>query len=115
MTILGTRSRPCSRGTATSRSIGTVGSHSALDIADGAVTEGFRTLVLAQAGREATYQRYFRARRDAAGIDRARLRRRGLDVPQVPRSPRGCRAGEAPRPSRAPGPEPGAELVRSAR
>jgi 5-formaminoimidazole-4-carboxamide-1-(beta)-D-ribofuranosyl 5'-monophosphate synthetase len=48
--------------------IGTVGSHSALDITDGAVTEGFRTLVLAQAGREATYQRYFRARRDAAGI-----------------------------------------------
>jgi 5-formaminoimidazole-4-carboxamide-1-(beta)-D-ribofuranosyl 5'-monophosphate synthetase len=47
--------------------IGMIGSHSALDIADGAATEGFRTLVLAQRGREATYARYYRARRDASG------------------------------------------------
>jgi 5-formaminoimidazole-4-carboxamide-1-(beta)-D-ribofuranosyl 5'-monophosphate synthetase len=47
--------------------IGTVGSHSALDIADGAVTEGFRTLVLAQRGRELTYSRYYRCHRDASG------------------------------------------------
>ena len=47
--------------------VAAVGSHSALDIADGAVTEGFRTLVLAQAGREATYSQYYRTRRDAAG------------------------------------------------
>ncbi|HEV8050193.1 MAG TPA: formate--phosphoribosylaminoimidazolecarboxamide ligase family protein [Thermoplasmata archaeon] len=47
--------------------VAAVGSHSALDIADGAVTEGFRTLILAQAGREATYSRYYRTRRDAAG------------------------------------------------
>jgi 5-formaminoimidazole-4-carboxamide-1-(beta)-D-ribofuranosyl 5'-monophosphate synthetase len=44
-----------------------VGSHSALDIADGAVTEGFHTLVLAQNGREATYAQYYRTRRDATG------------------------------------------------
>jgi 5-formaminoimidazole-4-carboxamide-1-(beta)-D-ribofuranosyl 5'-monophosphate synthetase len=47
--------------------VAAVGSHSALDIADGAVTEGFRTLVLAQAGREATYSQYYRTRRDASG------------------------------------------------
>lgn len=47
--------------------VAAVGSHSALDIADGAVSEGFRTLVLAAAGREATYSRYYRARRDPAG------------------------------------------------
>ena len=47
--------------------VAAVGSHSALDIADGASTEGFRTLVLAAEGREKTYDRYFRTRRDAAG------------------------------------------------
>jgi 5-formaminoimidazole-4-carboxamide-1-(beta)-D-ribofuranosyl 5'-monophosphate synthetase len=51
--------------------IATVGSHSAIDIADGAVTEGFASLVLAQAGREATYSRYFRTVR---GPDGERLR-----------------------------------------
>jgi 5-formaminoimidazole-4-carboxamide-1-(beta)-D-ribofuranosyl 5'-monophosphate synthetase len=44
-----------------------VGSHSALDVADGAAAEGFRTLVLCQSGREKTYAQYFRSRRDAAG------------------------------------------------
>ena len=47
--------------------VASVGSHSALDIADGASTEGFRTLVLAQQGRERTYAQYYRTRRDAAG------------------------------------------------
>lgn len=47
--------------------IAAVGSHSALDIADGAMTEGFPTLVLAQKGREATYARYYRAQRDRDG------------------------------------------------
>lgn len=45
--------------------IGALGSHSALDIADGAVAEGFHTLVLAQAGRDRTYSRYYRAHRDS--------------------------------------------------
>ncbi len=48
----------------------TVGSHSALDIADGAVREGFRTLLLCQAGRELTYSRYYRAQRDPDGTVR---------------------------------------------
>ncbi|HUI38323.1 MAG TPA: formate--phosphoribosylaminoimidazolecarboxamide ligase family protein [Thermoplasmata archaeon] len=47
--------------------IGTIGSHSALDVADGAVSEGFRTVVLAQRGREATYARYYRAHRGPGG------------------------------------------------
>ncbi len=37
-----------------------VGSHSALDICDGAAEEGLRTIVVAQAGRERTFSRYFR-------------------------------------------------------
>ncbi len=52
--------------------VAAVGSHSALDITDGAALEGFPTLVLAQAGREATYARYYRTLRDASG-----RRRRG--------------------------------------
>ena len=47
--------------------IASVGSHSALDISDGASSEGFRTLVVAARGREKTYSQYFRTRRDAAG------------------------------------------------
>ncbi|HYA58000.1 MAG TPA: formate--phosphoribosylaminoimidazolecarboxamide ligase family protein [Thermoplasmata archaeon] len=50
--------------------VGVVGSHSALDVADGAVTEGLSTLVLAQAGRELTYARYFRTVRDRSGSRR---------------------------------------------
>jgi len=51
--------------------VATVGSHSALDIADGAVTEGFVSLVLAEARREATYARYFLTVRGPGG-DRVR-------------------------------------------
>jgi len=47
--------------------VGTVGSHSAIDIADGAVTEGLSSLVLAESGRDATYARYFRSVRGADG------------------------------------------------
>ena len=47
--------------------VGTVGSHSAIDIADGAATEGLPTLVLAQLGRERTYARYFRTVRGPPG------------------------------------------------
>jgi 5-formaminoimidazole-4-carboxamide-1-(beta)-D-ribofuranosyl 5'-monophosphate synthetase len=48
--------------------IGAIGSHSALDIADGAIAEGFRTLVLAQQGRDRTYSKYYRTHRDAKGL-----------------------------------------------
>lgn len=47
--------------------VGALGSHSALDVADGAADEGFRTLVVAQRGRERTYDRYFKAKRDPKG------------------------------------------------
>lgn len=47
--------------------VGCIGSHSALDVADGAADEGFRTLVVSQKGRERTYAHYFKARRDAGG------------------------------------------------
>lgn len=44
-------------------SIATLGSHSALDVCEGAKREGFKTLVIAQRGREKTYMGYYRARR----------------------------------------------------
>ena len=47
--------------------IATIGSHSALDVCDGAVEEDFRTFVVCQKGREAPYSRYFRAQRDKDG------------------------------------------------
>ncbi|MEM2942369.1 MAG: formate--phosphoribosylaminoimidazolecarboxamide ligase family protein [Candidatus Bathyarchaeia archaeon] len=40
--------------------IGTIGSHSALDICDGAKSEGLGTVVICQRGREKTYLRYKR-------------------------------------------------------
>ncbi len=47
--------------------VGAIGSHSAIDIADGAVSEGFRSVVLCEAGRDATYARYFRRRPASPG------------------------------------------------
>jgi len=47
--------------------IGLVGSHSALDVCDGAIEEGFQTHLVCQAGRERTYTEYFRAGRDPDG------------------------------------------------
>ncbi len=43
--------------------IGVLASHSALDVCDGAVEEGFRTHAVCQKGRERTYTEYFRAQR----------------------------------------------------
>ena len=40
--------------------IGMVASHSALDICDGAIEEGFPTVAYAQKGREKTYSQYFK-------------------------------------------------------
>ncbi|MDR3282940.1 MAG: formate--phosphoribosylaminoimidazolecarboxamide ligase family protein [Candidatus Methanoplasma sp.] len=47
--------------------IGVVASHSALDTCDGAVSEGFRTVAVSQRGRDATFQRYFKAFRSPDG------------------------------------------------
>jgi len=40
--------------------VGTIGSHSALEICRGAKDEGLRTIVVCQRGREETYDRYYR-------------------------------------------------------
>ena len=42
--------------------VGCLGGHSALDVCAGAKKQGFRTVVVAQEGREKTYGTYFRAR-----------------------------------------------------
>jgi len=47
--------------------IATIGSHSALDVCDGAVEEGFRTLVVCERGRDAPYARYLKATRSKDG------------------------------------------------
>ena len=47
--------------------VGMVASHSALDVCDGAVEEGFRTVGVCQEGREKTYSKYFRCQRDESG------------------------------------------------
>jgi len=43
--------------------IATLGSHSALDVSEGAKAEGFKSLVVAQRGREKTYLNYYRSRK----------------------------------------------------
>lgn len=47
--------------------IGVIASHSALDICDGAVEEGFRTFAICQKGREKTYTKFFRCHRNERG------------------------------------------------
>ncbi len=55
--------------------VATVGSHSALDVCDGAAEEGLRTIAVCEEKREAPYARYFRAIRDSDG----RLKRGMVD------------------------------------
>ena len=43
--------------------VGVLASHSALDAAEGAVAEGFSTILYCQKGRERTYTQYFKSRR----------------------------------------------------
>ena len=47
--------------------IGFIASHSALDVADGAVEEGMRSIAFCQKGRERTYTTYFKAYRNDNG------------------------------------------------
>jgi 5-formaminoimidazole-4-carboxamide-1-(beta)-D-ribofuranosyl 5'-monophosphate synthetase len=44
-----------------------VASHSGLDVYDGAADEGYRSIAIAQKGRDAVYARYFKALRDGKG------------------------------------------------
>ena len=47
--------------------IGMTASHSALDICDGAIEEGFPTVAYCQKGREKTYSEYFKTERTTSG------------------------------------------------
>ena len=47
--------------------IGMVGSHSALDTCDGAISEGFHTIAVCEKGRDSTFSRYFKAFRNEDG------------------------------------------------
>ncbi|MDB5165043.1 MAG: 5-formaminoimidazole-4-carboxamide-(beta)-D-ribofuranosyl 5-monophosphate synthetase-like protein [Candidatus Saccharibacteria bacterium] len=47
--------------------IASLGGHSALDVCRGAKAEGFETVVVAQKGREQTYQKYYKTRKDGRG------------------------------------------------
>ena len=60
-------------------SVGVIASHSALDVCDGAVEEGLRSIAICERGRESTYARYFRAVRDSSG----KLIRGSVDEPLV--------------------------------
>ena len=55
--------------------IGMTASHSALDICDGAIEEGFPTVAYCQKGREKTYSTYFKTQRTSSG----RVRRGMVD------------------------------------
>ena len=47
--------------------VGMTASHSALDICDGAIEEGFPTVAYCQKGREKTYSQYFKTQRTVSG------------------------------------------------
>jgi 5-formaminoimidazole-4-carboxamide-1-(beta)-D-ribofuranosyl 5'-monophosphate synthetase len=47
--------------------IASLGGHSALDVCRGAKAEGFKTVVVAQKGREKTYSQYYKTRDDGRG------------------------------------------------
>lgn len=49
--------------------IAVIGSHSALDVCRGAKDEGFKTLVIAQKGRDATYAKYFKSGQGVGCVD----------------------------------------------
>ena len=49
--------------------IGVLGGHSALDVCRGAHSHGFKTIVIAQKGREKTYAKYYRRREGIGFID----------------------------------------------
>lgn len=49
--------------------IGSLGGHSALDVACGAKAEGFESVIVAQKGREQTYAKYYKTRGDKGCVD----------------------------------------------
>lgn len=65
--------------------VGVLASHSALDVAEGAVSEGFRTVLYCQRGREKTYAAYNKAKRQGGNVirgcvDEARVYEKFRDI-----------------------------------
>ena len=50
--------------------VGVLASHSALDVADGAVEEGFKSVLYCKKGREKTYVNYFKSKRVGSKVER---------------------------------------------
>lgn len=62
--------------------IGVLGSHSALEICWGAKKQGFRTLVVAQKGRDQTYSRYYKKKGKVGCVDECLTLPRFADILQ---------------------------------
>ena len=60
--------------------VGALGGHSALDVCAGAKKHGFRTVVVAQEGREKTYEKYFRTREKIGCVDETIVVKKFSDV-----------------------------------
>jgi 5-formaminoimidazole-4-carboxamide-1-(beta)-D-ribofuranosyl 5'-monophosphate synthetase len=60
--------------------VATLGGHSALDVCRGAKTEGFETIVVAEKGREKTYEKYYRAHGDRGCVDHVILVDKFADI-----------------------------------
>ncbi len=72
--------------------IGVLGGHSALEVCEGAKKLGFQTLVVAQKGREKTYEKYYRTREGGKGcVDHLILLDKFADIvkPEVQEELRG--------------------------
>jgi 5-formaminoimidazole-4-carboxamide-1-(beta)-D-ribofuranosyl 5'-monophosphate synthetase len=64
--------------------IGVLGGHSGLDVCRGAKKHGFRTLAVCQKGREKTYTKYYKTRKDGRGcIDEAIVLNRFSDITKL--------------------------------
>lgn len=65
--------------------IGVLGGHSALDVCNGAKKYGFRTVCVCQKGREKTYKKYYKTRKDGRGcIDEVILVDKFSDIVKAP-------------------------------
>jgi 5-formaminoimidazole-4-carboxamide-1-(beta)-D-ribofuranosyl 5'-monophosphate synthetase len=65
--------------------IGVLGGHSALDVCSGAKEYGFRTVAVCQKGREKTFKKYYKSRKDGRGcIDEVIMVDKFSDVVKAP-------------------------------
>lgn len=60
--------------------ISTIGSHSALDVCRGAKDEGFKTIVVAEKGREKTYSKYYKSSGNTGCVDEVILVNKFKDI-----------------------------------